>query len=151
MQISGALVAAAGLAWFTQLSPDGTVWGDVIAPSAVVSIGFAVMIVPTTIAALTDVPESHSGVASALLNVSMQVGGALGLAVLSAAATARTLDQSRAGVPAGLSLVEGFGVAFAIAAGLMAVAAILALVFFREQGRRQRINLVELQNGSFDD
>jgi Na+/melibiose symporter-like transporter len=49
----GSLIAAAGLVWFTQITPDGSLMWGVIAPSVVVGLGFAIMIVPSAIAALT--------------------------------------------------------------------------------------------------
>ena len=131
--VSGALVAAAGLAVFTQLSPAGTLWWGIVAPSAVVGLGFAIMVVPTMIAALTGVPAAHTGVASALLNVSLQLGGALGVAVLSTAATTR---QLRAGQPTDVPLVDGFGLAFGIASAVMVFAAVLAALLFGELGAR---------------
>ncbi|WP_345694456.1 MFS transporter [Nonomuraea thailandensis] len=145
----GSLIAAGGLLWFAQMSTGGSLWAGVIGPSIVVSIGFAVMVVPTTIAALTEVAKAHSGIASALLNVSLQLGGALGLAVLSTAATTRNLSQ--AGTHPDTALVEGYAFAFALASALMAVTAVLAMVFFREQGRGQQVNVAELQKESIHD
>jgi EmrB/QacA subfamily drug resistance transporter len=141
---SGALTAAAGLAVFTQLSPQGTLWWGIIAPSVAAGLGFAIMIVPTTIAALTGVPASHTGVASALLNVSLQLGGALGVAVLSTAAATRTASQLRAGQPNDVALVDGFGLAFGIASAVMALTAVLAVLLFGEHGRGQKVDLAEL-------
>lgn len=140
----GALVAAAGLAVFTQLSPAGTLWWSVIAPSVVVALGFAIMVVPTTIAALTGVPAAHTGVASALLNVSLQLGGALGVAVLSTAATTRTTGQLQAGQPPDVALVDGFGLAFGIASAVMVLTAVLTVLLFGEQGRGQKVDVAEI-------
>jgi EmrB/QacA subfamily drug resistance transporter len=141
---SGALIAAAGLLVFTRVSPEGTLLWGIIAPSVVVGLGFAIMVVPTTIAALTGVPAAHAGVASALLNVSLQVGGALGLAALSTAATARTTSQLQAGRPADAALVDGFALAFGIASAVMVLTAVVAVLLVGEQGRGQKVDLAEL-------
>jgi EmrB/QacA subfamily drug resistance transporter len=141
----GSLVAAAGLAWFTRITPEGSLWGSVIAPSMVTAVGFAIMVVPSTIAALTGVPAAHTGVASALLNVSLQVGGALGLAALSSVATSRS-----AGRPGPVALVDGFVLAFAVAAVLLILTAVLALALFRGEGRGERVNVMDLQKAELD-
>ncbi|SEP53562.1 MFS transporter [Amycolatopsis saalfeldensis] len=141
----GALVAAAGLLWFTQITPDGSLMWSVIAPSVVVALGFAIMVVPSTVAALTGVPQAHTGIASAMLNVSLQVGGALGLAALSTVATSKT--AGRAGSEA---LVDGFVFAFIAAAALMVVTAIVALFLFREDGRGGKVDVIALQKAELD-
>jgi EmrB/QacA subfamily drug resistance transporter len=141
----GALIAAAGLVLFTRITPDGSLWWNVIAPSVVVGLGFAIMVVPSTIAALTGVPSAHTGVASALLNVSLQVGGALGLAVLSTVATTETAGRVD---PA--ALVDGFVVAFVAAAVLMVVTAVVALAMFRDEGRGETVDVMALQKAGLD-
>jgi hypothetical protein len=142
--VTGALIAAAGLMVFTQISPDGTLLWSISAPSVVVAVGFAIIVVPTTIAALTGVPAAHAGIASALLNVSLQVGGALGLAVLSTAATTRTTSRLQAGGPPDAALVDGFGLAFRIAAALMVLTAVLTVLLFGDQGRGQKVDHAEI-------
>jgi hypothetical protein len=116
----------------------------------VVGLGFAIMVVPTTIAALTGVPAAQTGVASALLNVSLQVGGALGVAVLSTVATMRTNAQLAAGQAGDTALVDGFTLAFVITAALMVLTAVLTIALFREQGRGEVVNVMELQKAELD-
>jgi EmrB/QacA subfamily drug resistance transporter len=141
----GSLIAAAGLVCFTQITPDGSLLWSVVAPSVVVALGFAIMVVPSTIAALTGVPPAHTGIASALLNVSLQVGGALGLAVLSTVAGSET--AGRVGEQA---LINGFVVAFVAAAALMVVTAIVAIAMFRDEGRGQKLDVIGLQKAELD-
>ncbi|WP_170223557.1 MFS transporter [Nonomuraea turkmeniaca] len=127
---AGSLVTAGGLLMFTRLSPGGTLMADVMPPLLVVGLGLGVIVVPLTTAALTGVPPSSSGVASSLLNVSAQLGGALGLAVLSAVAVRAT-----ASAPAGSveGLVAGYRLGFGVAAGLMAVVVVIALAVLRNR------------------
>jgi EmrB/QacA subfamily drug resistance transporter len=141
----GSLVGAAGLLWFTRISPEGSLPWSVIAPLVVVGLGFAIMVVPATIAALTGVPAAQAGVASALLNVSLQVGGALGVAVLSSIAATRTSARLNAGRAGDAALVDGFTLAFLVAAALMVLTAVVALALFREQGRGEALDVMELQ------
>ncbi|WP_283136433.1 MFS transporter [Rhizohabitans arisaemae] len=128
---AGALVSAGGLLLFTRISPTGTFIGDVLLPLLVTGVSFGIVIVPLTTAALDGVSPEYSGVASALLNVSAQLGGALGLAILSAVAVNRTGDRLRTGAPAEAALTEGFSLAFGVSAAMMVVIAGLALVMFR--------------------
>ena len=84
--------------------------------------------VALTSAAVAGVPEEDAGVASALLNAGQQVGGALGLAILTAVSTARTeaIAPGPPGTPGFVeALVEGWGVGFVVAAGFLAVAGII--------------------------
>jgi EmrB/QacA subfamily drug resistance transporter len=148
--VVGSLVAAAGLGLFTRLPVQGSLLWNVVVPSVILSLGFAVMIVPTTIAALSDVPASHAGIGSALLNVSLQVGGALGLSALATAATTRTATQLDAGLARDVALVDGFGVAFVVAAGLMVVTALMSVGFFGARGRAQAVDVTQLQKAELD-
>ncbi|MBE1559041.1 MFS transporter [Nonomuraea africana] len=123
----GSLITAGGLLLFTGISPDGALWPQVMLPLLVTGFGFGLVVVPLTAAALAGVPPSSSGVASSLLNVSAQLGGALGLAVLSTTATGRTADALKAGAAPAEALTDGFRLGFAVAAALMAVVVAIAL------------------------
>lgn len=126
----GALVAAAGLLPLAWISPDAGLLASLIVPMVVVGAGHGIVVVPLTDAALSGVPSSASGLAAAVLNVSAQLGGALGLAVLATAAAARTDDRLRAGTPLSAALTDGYGLAFVMSAVLMALCAALAITFF---------------------
>jgi ABC-type uncharacterized transport system permease subunit len=73
----------------------------------------------------------EAGLASGLINTSQQVGGALGLAVLWTLATDRTAHLAATGAAPPVALVEGFQLAFTVAAGIAAVGALLALAGVR--------------------
>jgi EmrB/QacA subfamily drug resistance transporter len=88
--IGGLVLFAGGLAWFAQLPVHGSYLADLLGPSLLIALGLGFAFVPITILAETGVHDSEYGLASGLLNTSQQVGGALGLAVLTTIATSRT-------------------------------------------------------------
>jgi EmrB/QacA subfamily drug resistance transporter len=142
MLIAGMLAQAAGLILFTRVAVNGGYFSDVLAPSLLVAIGIPFSFVPSTIAATQGVAAREAGLASALVNTSRLVGGALGLAVLAAIATARTnsdLRHAGSGPHAfNVALTSGFHVAFAVAAGLaLAGALVAAFGMPRVLGRRR--------------
>ena len=79
----GMLIAAFGLYLFSGVSVDGTYLSDVLPAVIPQSIGMGLFFVPITLIATTNVGEEDAGLASGLFNTAQQVGGALGLAVLS--------------------------------------------------------------------
>ena len=115
------------------------------------------MLIPTSVAAMSGVPAERSGIASALLNVSRQLGGALGLAVISTVVTlqaahalaaghaAATGHTGATGHAAAAALTGGFRAGFAVSAGLMIATVITALLLLREDGRGTSLNMIELQ------
>jgi hypothetical protein len=129
------VLVVAGLLLFTRVDTNGAYVGDVLIPSLVVAFGLGLSFVPMTIAAVAGVSDSEAGLASGLINTSQQVGGALGLAVLSAVATSRTdsVLQAARGARDALpnALTEGFQSAFAVGALFAAVAIVLAVVLLR--------------------
>src|SRR5881397_2113223 len=110
---AGMLFVAGGLFWFSQVSVGGGFLTDILGPSLLAAIGLGFGFVTSTIAAVSGVEEREQGLASGLINTSQQIGGALGLAVLSTIATSRT-DNVMAAGGANLThaLTEGFQDAF---------------------------------------
>ncbi|MFB7953357.1 MFS transporter [Streptomyces sp. NPDC056045] len=127
----GGLLAALGLAGFAATArADGGFLYSVLGPSLVCSIGVGMCFVPLGTAATTDVAPEEAGMASGLLNSARQVGGSLGLAALVTVAARVTGDGGR---PA--DLAAGYSAAFWVCAGLLAVAALVALVLLPGSGR----------------
>src|SRR6478672_7304143 len=93
----GLLFIVVGLAWFSRVSVGGSFTADILGPSLFAAAGLGFAFVTTTIAAVSGVDENEAGLASGLINTSQQIGGALGLAVLSAVAISRTDDVMSAG------------------------------------------------------
>jgi EmrB/QacA subfamily drug resistance transporter len=121
----GLLANLGGLVWFTQISVGGSYVADLLGGFLLIGIGLGFSFVPVSIAALAGVPPREAGLASGLINTSQQIGGALGVAILTTISTTRTSDALESGTSQPQALVDGFSVAFWVAAGF-AVAAIAA-------------------------
>jgi hypothetical protein len=126
--VAGALLAAGGLWFLSRVPVHGVFLTDLLPGIAVVAIGAGAVFTGVTAAATEDVPSQHAGIASGLLNASMQFGGALGLAVLSAVATARTTAVLSSGADLPLALTAGFQRAFLIGAVFALGAALVAFL-----------------------
>jgi EmrB/QacA subfamily drug resistance transporter len=139
--VGGLVLTAIGLAWFSQVSVDGSYVADILLPSLVSAVGLGFAFVSMTIAAVAGVSPQQAGLASGLINTSQQVGGALGLAILASVATSRTeaVMADAHGAPAALpgALTEGFQAAFTVGAGFAIVAAVLALVLISSRASRE--------------
>jgi len=122
----GPILAGAGLLSLgLRLQPQSSYLGVVLPSLAVVAFGMGMTFVALTSAAVAGVPQDEAGIASALLNAGQQIGGALGLAILTAVSTARTNAIIGGGRPNPSNLVHGWdagflvGAAFLIGAGLV--------------------------------
>src|SRR4051794_29616193 len=132
---AGMLSVSAGLLWFSQVSVGGGFLTDIVGASLLAAIGLGFGFVTSTIAAVSGVEEHEQGLASGLINTSQQIGGALGLAVLSTIATSRT-DHVMASGGSTLpnALTEGFQSAFLGGAviALLGFAATMVLIRTRD-------------------
>src|SRR5439155_18347911 len=97
------------------------------------SIGMGMTFVPLTLLATTNVDAADAGLASGLFNTTQQVGGALGLAVLSTLANSHTTHLLRDGVGTPTALTRGFHVAFGAGAVLLAAAIVIIVLFIRRK------------------
>src|SRR3954470_3758166 len=117
---------AIGLALFTRAPVDGDYITDVLPVMLVLGVGAGLFFPALTTLAMSGVDPSESGLASGLINTSLQVGGALGLAVLAGLATTRTDHLLTAGESAKAALNGGYHLAFAIATGLVLAGIVIA-------------------------
>jgi len=135
--VAGMAIAAVGLLILSRIPVAGTYAGDLLPGLLTMSIGLGMTFVPITLIATTNVDATDAGLASGLLNTSQQLGGALGLAVLSTLAANATSSQllSSGAAPshaaAASALVAGFHVAFLAGAGLIAAGSVLLAAFIR--------------------
>jgi len=122
-----------GLLWFTQISVDGTYSADLLGGFLLIGVGLGFSFVPVSIAALAGVTQQDAGLASGLINTSQQIGGALGVAILTTVATTTTESSVEDGVSQPQALVDGFSASFWVAAAFAVVAIILTLTVLRRQ------------------
>jgi EmrB/QacA subfamily drug resistance transporter len=133
--VTGMIVTAAGMLLLTQLPVNGSYATNVLPALILTSLGLGCVFVPLTLVATTGLEASDQGLASGLFNTSQQVGGALGLAVLSSLAASATKSSSGSQQQA---LVDGFHVAFAGGA-VFVVLALGALVSMLRRSDVERI------------
>ncbi len=141
--VAGMFSTAIGLLWFSQIDADGTFVGDVLGPSMVAGLGLGLAFPGATIGGTSAVREDEVGLASGLINSAQQIGGALGLAVLSSIAVSKTsgvMDAAQ-GAQQALpeALTEGFQLAFTVGAGFALVGGVLAMIIIRSKDSRAAI------------
>jgi len=127
----GLLIAAAGLALFARAPLGGSFVVDVLPGMLLLGLGAGMAFNPVLLAAMNDVDEHATGLASGVVNTSFMMGGALGLAALASAADARTAGLREAGVDALVALNEGYQLAFLVGALVTAASAVLVAVLLQ--------------------
>src|SRR4249920_3864202 len=110
--VTGMSVMTVGLVLFSQVSTDGSYWKNLLPGFLVIGFGMPLAFVSLTIAALAGTREDEAGLASGLINTSQQIGGAVGIAILSTIATSTTSDSVASGTPVPEALTHGFQNAF---------------------------------------
>jgi len=133
---TGMLLFAAGLALFSRLEPGQSYFLHVLPGGILAPLGLGLTLVPSTIKAVQGVEPHQAGLASALINTSRFVGGALGLAVLGTIAEAHTKSAAAAGTAAGQALTDGYQLGFEIAVLVCLAGALVAALTLRERPQR---------------
>jgi len=131
--VTGMSLLTIGLLYFTQVSVGGSYLGDLLPGFLVIAVGMAFSFVSISIAALAGVQAKDAGLASGLINTSQQIGGALGIAVLSSVAIAQSNDATKAGDAVPEALTSGFQAAFWVGAGVAAVGVLASLILVRKE------------------
>ena len=135
--VTGPLLASLGLLTLGLRLEPGSSYLTVVLPSlALVALGMGMSFVALTSSAVAGVPQQDAGIASALLNAGQQVGGALGLAILTAVSTTRTTHLLSGGAgrdraAAAKALVDGWNLGFLVGAGFLATAGIIMVALVR--------------------
>ena len=125
--IAGALIAAAGIWYLSRIPVHGTYLQDLLPGLVIMAVGIGAVLVSVTTAANAGVPEDKAGLAAGLLNASQQLGTALGLAIFSAIATARTSALLTTHAPPDAALTAGFHRALLTCTFFLLAAAVIAL------------------------
>jgi EmrB/QacA subfamily drug resistance transporter len=141
----GLSLGTVGMLLLLRLDVGGSYVGDLLPGLILISIGMGLTFVPVTLIATSGIDHDNAGLASGLLNTSQQVGGALGLAILSTLAADRTTTalSGVSGTPSAgeqaSALVDGFRIAFAGGAAFMAAGAILLMVMLRRSDAQRSV------------
>jgi MFS family permease len=127
---TGMALMGAGSLLLTQVSVGGGYFGDIFFGLLVVGPGIGLAFVTATVAALAGVAEHESGLASGLNNTALQIGGALGVAIVTTVAVSRSEDYlaANAGANPLVVLNEGFQSAFVACVVLAGIGMALALL-----------------------
>lgn len=137
--VIGMVIASLGMFWLMRLAPGGSYLPDLLPSIVPASIGMGLTFVPLTLIGTGGLPAADAGLASGVFNTAQQVGGAIGLAVLSTIAASRTdgrlqsLGAQTTPLERAQALVYGFHGAFAGAAILVAAGAVLLLLLLRRR------------------
>ncbi|WP_344656251.1 MFS transporter [Catenulispora subtropica] len=134
--VAALLVLSCGMLWLAFLSAHGSFPADVLGPSILIGLGLSTAFVQLTGFSVEGVPGPDAGLAGGLVNTTRQVGGAVGLAVLTTlagSATARaTTHHTRAE-----ALTSGYRTAFAISAATIAATAVLAALLTGRESKTE--------------
>ena len=129
----GMALLAVGMLLFTQVPVDGSYAADLLPGFLIIALGMALCFVPISIAALAGVSQAEAGIASGLINTSQQIGGAVGIALLSTIAITRTENEVASGDGQPEALTSGFQLAFWVGAAIALVGVVAALVLIRQE------------------
>jgi MFS family permease len=123
--LCGLAIFTAGIAWLSQISVHGSYLADVVGPSVLIGVGLALSFVALTIASVQGIEADHSGVAGGLITMTQQVGGSIGLAIISAVITSHTHGHVPNVANFNGGLREALRVAAAMGVASVAVAAVV--------------------------
>jgi EmrB/QacA subfamily drug resistance transporter len=129
--VTGLALIGGGLVWFTQIAADGSYFSDLFGGFLMLGVGLGFSFVPISIAALSGIEPQEAGLASGLINTSQQIGGALGVAILTTVSTSRTEHLLADGTAQPVALTDGFSLAFWVAAAFAAISIVATLVAIR--------------------
>jgi EmrB/QacA subfamily drug resistance transporter len=119
--ITGSAIGVVGLLMLTQVDASASYATDILPGLVVFGLGLPLVGVSNQIAAVAEVPHADAGAASGIVTTAFQVGGALGLAIISTAATSRVSDALAHGASQPAALAEGFQRGLYVAAGIALV------------------------------
>src|SRR5438067_3285136 len=144
---TGLLISALSVGLLTRLPVHGSYFWDLFPAFVLGGAGMGLSFVPVTIASLTGVERADAGVASGLVNTSRQIGGALGLAAVSAIAATSTSNYVNAHealtASSGAALDHGFQTALYVLTGLLLLGAVIAVALLRTSPPRAEVAPVD--------
>ena len=127
----GLALLGGGLFYYTQISVNGSYVTDLLPGFLLTGVGLGFAFVPVSIAALSGVTGREAGLASGLITTSQQIGGAIGLAILTTVSTTRTSNLLANGVATPTALTDGFKLAFMVGVGFAVIALVATFILLR--------------------
>jgi EmrB/QacA subfamily drug resistance transporter len=140
---TGMATAAAGLLLFATVGPDTAYFPTIFLACFAIGLGIGTAFMPLLTLAMADVPAADAGLGSGITNVSQQISGALGLAVLSTIAADHTKGLVSADQPLSSALIEGYQLAFLAGAAAIGAGILLAFALLRPRRPRPELRLAE--------
>jgi hypothetical protein len=131
------MLGAGGIFWLSKIPVDGSYWSNVLPAIVVTAFGLGGVLVGTTTAAQNGVSPDKAGLAAALINSSMWLGGALGVAIFSAIATSRTSDLLAEHATQAEALTSGLQRGLLAAAIFLGVATLIAVRAPNTRGQQE--------------
>jgi EmrB/QacA subfamily drug resistance transporter len=135
--VTGALLSAGAIYYLSRIPVHGHYLTNLLPGLAVMALGLGAIFVGATVAANAGVPAHQAGLAAGLLNTSLQLGIALGLAIFSALATSRTNHQLAAHAARADALTSGYARALLASSALLAAAALIGLRTVNSRGEAE--------------
>jgi EmrB/QacA subfamily drug resistance transporter len=135
--VTGALLSAGAIYYLSRIPVHGHYLTNLLPGLAVMALGLGAIFVGATVAANAGVPADQAGLAAGLLNTSLQLGIALGLAIFSALATSRTNHQLAAHAARADALTSGYARALLASSALLAAAALIGLRTVNSRGEAE--------------
>jgi EmrB/QacA subfamily drug resistance transporter len=131
VMMTGTIFVAFAYLWYTQLPVDGSYWTHLFVPFVISGFGLAFIFIPMSLAALSRVEDRVAGVASGLLNTSQQLGGAVGVALISTISNERADSLAKDGEGRLEAITGGYNWGFAVASVFALGAVIVAVGILR--------------------
>jgi EmrB/QacA subfamily drug resistance transporter len=128
---TGLLLAAAGTLAFTRIEPDGSYWTQVLPASVLIALGSGLVLPALGNGAVHGVTDDDAGLASGVLQSLQQIGGAIGLAVLTTLSLRRADDAVAAGTDPLAAVTDGYVLALQVGVVVLLLAAALAAALLR--------------------
>jgi MFS family permease len=140
---TGMASAVAGLLLFSTVGQGTSFFPTIFLACFAIGLGIGIAFMPLLTLAMADVPAADAGLGSGITNVSQQLSGALGLAVLSTIAANHTKGLLADHNDAVTSLISGYQVAFVVGAGIIAIGGVLGLALLRPRESRPELQLAQ--------
>jgi predicted MFS family arabinose efflux permease len=141
--LAGLTAIIAALVLLSRLPAHAAYFPGIFGPFALLGLGAGLSFLPLTTMAMAEVPRADAGLASGIVNASLQIAGAIGVAALGTVAAERTKVLAGRGQHHLQALTGGFHLAWAIGAGAVAIGALVTLIWLRPPARSEEVIRLE--------